>query len=122
MKKSAYVPLDPVKGIISLLLKLISQKQGTLLLVSNQEKAEELSELLWRSYYFMPHGLDTEEFAQLQPVLISSQLYPRPITILFDLDEPPNFNGDSLILWNRRPKGKDFVTYEQQPDLTWKKA
>lgn len=121
MKKSAYLPLEPFKGLISLLLKLISEKKDAVLLVSKPEKAAEISEMLWRSYHFVPHGLETEDFSNLQPVLIATKPYPRSTAIILDGDESTiNFSGESLILWNRRPKAKDFALYEQQPDLSWR--
>ena len=123
MKRIVYIPLEPVKSLIPLLSKLIRERKSAVMIVHGTEKRLEISEMLWRSHKFIPHGLDTDQFADLQPVLISGRSHPRSTAIIIDGNENIDFAGDTLILWNKRPTSADlpFTVYIQQPDLSWVK-
>ena len=121
-KKIAYLPLESFKSLIPLLLKLIQSRKDIVILVQKAEKILEISEFLWRSHKFIPHGIEGEEFAHLQPIIISCKPLDRSIAIIIDGDEKINFAGESIILWDKKPKDKEFMVYQELSDLSWERV
>ena len=122
MKKIAYLPFESFKSLIPLLLKLIQDGKDAFILVHKEEKMLEISDFLWRSHKFIPHAIEGEEFAHLQPIIISSKPLDRSTAIIIDGDEKINFAGESIIVWDKKPKDKEFIIYRQLSDLSWEKA
>ena len=121
IKKIAYLPLESFKSLIPLLLKLIQSGKDIVILVQKAEKILEISEFLWRSYKFVPHGIEGEEFADLQPIIISTKPLNRSTAIIVDGDEKIDFAGESIILWDKKPKDREFMVYQELSNLSWER-
>jgi len=126
MKLLSYKTEDSISELTNLCIKLLKHNKTITIRVEDIDQAQKLSESFWKSYYFLPHGIEGEEFAHIQPIILTINNIKRDIFINFEntysLHTDLDFNLDSLIQWNCEPYQGQFENYIQDSTKKWKKV
>lgn len=111
MKCLSYEGCEDIRELI-LLCKKVLQSGDTCAIVA-PDQAQALSEGIWKTQPFLPHGLDSEPYSEIQPVLITSKYCKRPVIINFERIHVSHsqINCKVYILWNVQNPPGGFARY-----------
>ena len=108
-----------IDQFIKLCKQIIQKRQYALVYVHNKKDAEDLSSSIWKSRYFVPHGIFNDEFWEYQPILISEKINDfdktnRNLVVNFcDVFFNDNQKQKSIIMWNCGINVEEYSHYQQ---------
>lgn len=101
------------RDFISLCIKCLESKMPTCVFLESFGESKLLSEAIWASYYFIPHGVDGEEFSNQQLIRLIwdlSQMKNESIIINYKKEYVDNYpNLIKLIAWDYIPESPAII-------------
>jgi DNA polymerase IIIc chi subunit len=111
-----------MKELMNLCAKIV-KKSPAVIHTMDEAGCIALSNFFWNNQPFLPHGVSNEEFAEIQPLLITADKVKRPVIINFEevLFKHTEVECETYILWNVATYCPGFTSYIQK-GLTWIKT
>ena len=117
MKLVSYLTSESLKELSNLCFKCLANKKTVFIQTSTQTISEEISKYFWKLQKFLPNSTEQNEFASIQPIIISDKIFQRNVWINFEGiwydHKQVKFDLDSFIIWNYPAPSNHFQTYKQ---------